>query len=73
MNSSFQGEMIELRDRLYRALGYQTGRTNQQVHNVAPQPSYRQTPTPQGYQSQVLSVSNFICRMFITHQTVYSF
>ncbi|XP_042893279.1 protein transport protein Sec31A-like isoform X4 [Penaeus japonicus] len=52
LNSATEGEMIELRDRLYRALGYQTGRTNQQVHNVAPQPSYRQTPTPQGYQSQ---------------------
>ncbi|XP_037789137.1 protein transport protein Sec31A-like isoform X11 [Penaeus monodon] len=52
LNSATQGEMIELRDRLYRALGYQTGRTNQQVHNVVPQPSFRQTPTPQNYQSQ---------------------
>ncbi|XP_042893283.1 protein transport protein Sec31A-like isoform X7 [Penaeus japonicus] len=56
LNSATEGEMIELRDRLYRALGYQTGRTNQQVHNVAPQPSYRQTPTPQGYQSQSIQV-----------------
>ncbi|XP_068251113.1 protein transport protein Sec31A-like isoform X2 [Palaemon carinicauda] len=52
LNTATQGEMVELRDRLYRALGYATGNTHQQ-HARKPSSSSlgaRRSSTP--YQQQ---------------------
>ncbi|XP_042223332.1 protein transport protein Sec31A-like isoform X3 [Homarus americanus] len=54
LNSASKGEMVELRDRLYRALGYATGSSIQksaQIQSCAtPQtPNMRRTSTPHSY------------------------
>ncbi|XP_066981798.1 protein transport protein Sec31A-like isoform X41 [Macrobrachium rosenbergii] len=55
LNSATQGEMVELRERLYRALGYATGAAQQQQQQHARKPSTsslsaRRSSTP--YQQQ---------------------
>ncbi|KAK8742241.1 hypothetical protein OTU49_001751, partial [Cherax quadricarinatus] len=54
LNSATQGDMVELRDRLYRALGYTTGTSNHPSSQTATRSSnLRRTSTPQNYvQSQ---------------------
>nr|XP_045605804.1 protein transport protein Sec31A-like isoform X2 [Procambarus clarkii] len=54
LNSATQGEMVELRDRLYRALGYTTGSNiHPSLQSTTRVSSLRRTSTPQSYtQSQ---------------------
>ncbi|XP_069945379.1 protein transport protein Sec31A-like isoform X4 [Cherax quadricarinatus] len=58
LNSATQGDMVELRDRLYRALGYTTGTSNHPSSQTATRSSnLRRTSTPQNYvQSQSVKI-----------------